>query len=221
MGYARPIREQRGVALAIVMVILLFVTGLGIASVRTVTLQERMTANTVDRTVALQSANRVIGTVQDILMDQVPNNPGFKATSTGLADCDPSITTSDDSSRCTANGLCLAPGPQCTPRWEDSTFNLWATTEPSTLATDPNLAAGTNDAALAKGLTQQYFVEYLGSNFKCYADTAKGNCLLYRVTVRTNTGAERAVVQLQSNIIFEHIAGGWTSYAISRHEIVN
>lgn len=221
-------QRQRGVAMLIVMVILLMVTGLGIASVRTLSLQERMTANALDRTLALQSARRVMLAVAfDIVRKEganTPPNPGFPSASPGTASCiaaDP--PASDDPTRCTTAGLCLAPGKDCASRWEDPSFANWVTVTSTTNA-NPYSAGGTDDAALSNQLQQQYFVEYLGSNFRCYvASPSVNSCMMYRITVRTNTGSQRAVVQLQSHVIVEKFvsSGLWTSYTVSHSEIVN
>jgi len=217
-----PGPRQDGVALLVVLVILLMVTGLGLASIRTLTLQERMTANTLDRALALQSASNVTAFVANTILKLQPSssNSSFKPLATGSADC-ATINDSDDSSRCTASGLCLTPGPKCMPRWKDSTFSSWQTVK-STYASSIGSASNNDDSQLATGLQQQYFVELLGSGFKCVVNTAN-SCNLYRVTVRTNTGTERSVVQLQSNIMVESLGSPpvWTPYALSRHEIVN
>ncbi len=213
---------QRGVTLVVVSLLLVLTAVLGIASVRTLMLQDRMSTNTLDRTLALQSANRVMKNIQTVIEQEASNgNARFVAATTGHTDC-LQANASDDASRCTADGWCLAPGAQCQPRWQDAGFSHWASVV-STHANDPSLASDTADAELANGLRQQYFVEYLGANFYCYANPTNGStCKGYRVTVRTNPGTDRAMVQLQTNYIVELLPSGhWKSYSVSRHEIVN
>ena len=56
----RPLRsgrQQRGVALAVALVLLLIATLLGLAGIRSTTMQERMSANMYDRSLAFQRAD--------------------------------------------------------------------------------------------------------------------------------------------------------------------
>ena len=221
-AHGLALSRQNGATLVVVSVLLVLVAALALASVRTLILQDRMNTNTIDRTLALQSAKRVMKNLQAMLQIEASNNNmHFVSATTGSADCT-LANASDDSTRCTAEGLCLAPGPQCQPRWQDWRFSNWATVV-STHAADPSLAAGNADAELSNGFQQQYFVEYLGDNFMCYANPATGNtCKGYRVTVRTKPGTDRAMVQLQANYIVELLpSGNWDSYVVSSHEIVN
>ena len=52
-------RQQSGIALVVVLIMVLLVTGLGITAVRTLILQERMASNSFDRNLALQSAENL------------------------------------------------------------------------------------------------------------------------------------------------------------------
>lgn len=53
---AIPPRQQRGVALVVVLILLLIMTLLGLASLRSTLLEERMTGNLFDRSLAFQAA---------------------------------------------------------------------------------------------------------------------------------------------------------------------
>lgn len=85
-----------------------------------------------------------------------------------------------------ADGVCAAPAPADTPRWLDTGF------------------AGWKDAvAVPNGpitLTPQYVVEYLGNTFECDPGSpgTSTDCRRYRITARSNAGADRAEVMLQS-----------------------
>ena len=198
-------RRQGGIALVVVLVLVLLVTLAGIAAVRTLVVEERLASNSLDRSLAMQSAERVLREAEDIVMAQSessPFNAGFpvnvghaNGSFTGAA-CTANAMT--DQSPCTS-GLCSQPTPSCTPRWEDNGFNQWAEVS-ATVPASPASAAKGSDATLAAGTVQQYIIEYLGNNFACDASNPDDlfNCLQYRVTVRTNTSTERAVVQLQS-----------------------
>ncbi|MBL0942881.1 MAG: pilus assembly protein [Hydrogenophaga sp.] len=85
-----------------------------------------------------------------------------------------------------AAGLCPAPLPTDTPRWLDTTFAGWQ-----------NAATVTSGAI---GVTPQYFVEYLGNTFECEpgSPSTTADCKRYRITARSNAGADRSAVMLQS-----------------------
>ena len=53
-------KKQRGITLAIVLIMLLIITVLGVASIRGATTQERMTGNFYDRTLAMQAAESAL-----------------------------------------------------------------------------------------------------------------------------------------------------------------
>lgn len=201
-------RRQGGIALIVVLVLVLLVTLAGIAAVRTLVVEKRMASNSLDRSLAMQSAERVLREVEDIALAQsqaTTFNTGFAVNSgypngtyTGAA-CTARAMT--DPSPCT-NGRCSQPTPSCTPRWDDSAFAGWAEVS-VTLPTSADIATTGSDATLAEGTRQQYIIEYLGSNFVCDPTATNGsrNCAQYRVTVRTKPGTDRAAVQLQTYLV--------------------
>jgi type IV pilus assembly protein PilX len=200
-------RGQRGISLIVVLVMVLLVTMLGIAGVRTLVMQERMAANSLDRTLALQSAERVLRQAEAVALSQskaTPPNKDFTAavpvngTFTPSTAC--TIPPASDSSPCTAEGLCSQPSAGCIARWMDPTMANWKTL---TAAAPAASASANSDATLSIGLQQQYIIEYLGTNFACAPDpTAALTCRLYRITVRTNANnADRALVLLQSTFL--------------------
>ncbi len=85
-----------------------------------------------------------------------------------------------------SEGYCGAPSPTQKPRWKDSEFAGWK--------------SGTKVTSGGISITPQYFVEYLGDTFPCQpTDPSSGvTCKRYRVTARSNAGADRAAVTLQS-----------------------
>ena len=204
----RPLAPQSGVALLVVLIMVLLVTALGIAAVRTLTVQERMASNSLDRNLAMQSAERVLRVAEGIALAQslaTPPNPSFPADPLGVLNgnfagsC--AAVNGTDSSPCTA-GMCSQPTPGCAPRWTDPSFNPSWVTLVSAVAASASSAALDSDAILSNGLQQQYLIEFLGKTYPCSKDPgAKNNCSMYRITVRTNIGSNRAVVQLQSNYL--------------------
>jgi type IV pilus assembly protein PilX len=192
----------------VVLIMVLLVTLAGLSAVRTLVVEERMASNSLDRNLAMQSAERVLREAEDIVLAQSeasPINAGFPVNDGGAngsytgAAC--TLNAMTDASPCTG-GLCSQPTPSCTPRWEDSAFDGWAEVSATVPAFAASATAG-SDATLAAGTVQQYIVEYLGANFVCDPTAANDprNCAQYRVTVRTKPGTDRAAVQLQTYLV--------------------
>lgn len=178
------IREQ-GAALIVALLLLLIMTILGLSSIRTTVMEEKMTAASYDRSLAFQAAEAALRAGEAAALAQstaTPKNSAFP--NAGL------YTDSNDTcgnSPCNAQGLCAQPDPDCTPRWLNTAFNNWAN------------AAKVDDLAG----TPQYFVEYLGNNFPCNPEdvNSPATCSQYRITARSNPGAGRAQVILQSTYL--------------------
>lgn len=92
----------------------------------------------------------------------------------------PDITTN-----CNTEAVC-APAIAGAPVWEDPAIT-WKAGIPTT--------SGSLD-----DIQSQYLVEYLGNTFACGDDPPGVNdtCRRYRITARSNAGAGRAAVMLQS-----------------------
>lgn len=170
---------QQGVALFVSLMMLLLVTIIGLAGVRMVSLEEKMSANSYDRNLAFQAAEAALREAEHYVEDNKPI-PSY-------TDDDNTCPTSSPGpiNNC-ALGVCPKPDKDCESRWELASFTGWvnATTTLSTLA----------------GNAPQYFVEYLGSSFNCTdgGGSDPKTCKRYRVTARSNPGAGRASVILQS-----------------------
>lgn len=96
-------RAQRGATLVVVLVLLLVMTLLGLASLRNTVLEERMTANLLDRSIGFQSAESALREAEVFLA----TGPAFPP-----AGCNP-------------QGLCSRPDPAATERWLDAGFAGW------------------------------------------------------------------------------------------------
>ena len=96
-------RAQHGATLVVVLVLLLVMTLLGLASLRNTVLEERMTANLLDRSIGFQSAESALRDAEILLA----TGPAFP-----LAGCNP-------------QGLCARPDPAVTERWLDPGFAGW------------------------------------------------------------------------------------------------
>jgi len=199
-------QAQSGVTMVVVLIMVLLVTALGIAAVRTLTVQERMASNSFDRNLAMQSAERVLRYAEGIALvqgNQLPQNPNFPVFNSAVSkpgingdfdytgkDCGTTITS--DQSPCT-NGLCSTPTPSCPARWLDPNFKDW---QPfPVISGDPTF----------KNFTpQQYIVEYMGGKFPCKnSSRSTYTCSQYRITVSSIPNSGRASVTLQSTYVVQ------------------
>ncbi len=78
---AAPRRRQQGVALAVALILLLVVTLIGLASMRGTALQERMSANMYDRSLAFQRAESALRAAESAITGN------WQAADLGAADC--------------------------------------------------------------------------------------------------------------------------------------
>lgn len=99
----------------VVLILLLVMTVLGLASLRSTILEERMTSNLLDRSLAFQVAEAGLREAEATL---TPNPTNFPAA----PDC--------------VNGLCARPDPAATERWLDDGFNGWQTASVFDRSTD-------------------------------------------------------------------------------------
>ena len=181
---------EHGVVLLVALVMLLLVTVLGLASVRMLTMEERMAANSFDRNLAFQAAETALreGEALADFQSLAANGPnaGFQ---------NPAMVCNNLNNGACANGLCSPPNTNCSAaRWEDPAFAGWR----NAIGAVSPLATG----------TPQFFVEHLGSGFPCDPQSPTQNltCERYRITARShnpdvqaNPAAEgRAAVVLQS-----------------------
>jgi type IV pilus assembly protein PilX len=160
-------QAERGVALVVALILLVVMTLLGLGSMRSVTLEEKMSANTFDRSISFQAAEATLRQAEALLNVVPPASPPTPAA--GIC----------------ANGICGEPVAGAEPRWTDTSFTGW---QNATTVTSGPIS-----------ITPQYLIEYLGGSFIC-SNTAPivFSCKRYRVTVRSNAGADRAAVVLQT-----------------------
>ncbi|THF65892.1 pilus assembly protein [Pseudothauera nasutitermitis] len=74
---------QRGIALIVALIILVVLTLLGLSSVRTVTMEERMTANTFDRALAFQAAEAALRLGEADARNDVYDDVNWQAVDVG------------------------------------------------------------------------------------------------------------------------------------------
>lgn len=102
---ARPQRrQQKGIALVVALVLLVIMTLVGLNSMRSVTLEERMTGHTLDRSLSFQAAEAALREAEAFVEANKPSPAPLSAC---------------------VSGICGSPSPTDTPRWLDSAFSSW------------------------------------------------------------------------------------------------
>lgn len=149
-----PLRQQRGAALAISLILLVVMTLLGLSSVRTIAQQEKMTSHTVDRSLVYQFAEAGLreGEAQ-AQIQALAANANFP-TNEYVADgaCNNAALNDCDT------GLCATPDPDCPPRWLDAAFNSWQSYNGLAAITQAN---GNTLIGTAPTGLPEYFIEIL------------------------------------------------------------
>jgi type IV pilus assembly protein PilX len=168
---------QRGSSLVIALIFLIVLTILGLVSVRSSTLQERMAGNDRDRAIAFEAAEAALRDAErDILANLTPESP-FDAACT--------------------NGLCL-PSTVATPQWR---------TVPWAGATSRiyGVASGAGDYPLDVAQPPRYIVELLpdlpvgaGNSLNANARSSTSGGTAYRITARGWGRRDTTQVMLQS-----------------------
>ncbi|MGC4027469.1 MAG: PilX N-terminal domain-containing pilus assembly protein [Steroidobacteraceae bacterium] len=183
-------RHQAGVALFVALVMLLIITVLGLASMRTTTLQERMSANMYDRSVAFQRSEAALRAAEEAI------TANWRIANLGGTDCSPDT------------GIACPLTPE----------NAFITGSVAMNATWPwtNVGATHNvNSLLFPAGTPQYHIDFLGTgpsensygvqdnaDYANYGNSyAPDDVAYYRVTTRSSSPAnatDRAMVVLQS-----------------------
>lgn len=172
--------RQNGAALVTVLVLLLAMTLLGIVGMRTTSMEERMSANLYDRSIAFQAAEAALreGELQASVRPTPPDPVGGCAA-----------------------GLCGRPAPDTAPVWTSAA--VWAAA-PTAATTFTGEGSPGVPAASAR-----YIIEMLADDVPARntcttsGDVSETVCTgterRYRITARVDqSNAERASVTLQS-----------------------
>ncbi len=169
--------NERGVVLFMSLVMLLILTILGLSSVQTTSLQERMSRNARDTNLAFQAAESALRDGEDLVEGLVALTPFDAGT----------------------NGYYYENGPGVSPNWRDVS---WAEAAP----TDGNfLAADTAIAGVAG--QPKYIVEHVMAVISdadalnldnIGQDTGSGRTQIFRVTAYGVGGTQTARVMLQA-----------------------
>jgi type IV pilus assembly protein PilX len=179
-----PRPRQSGAALVTVLVLLLVMTLLGIVGMRTTSMEERMSANLYDRSIAFQAA--------EAALREGERQAGLRPT------------PADPVGAC-ATGLCGRPAPNTAPVWAP-TSTVWDTAPTATTELEPT-SDSPSPGVLA--VDAKYIIEMLADDVPARntcttsGDISESVCTgterRYRITARVDQAdIERASVTLQS-----------------------
>ena len=186
---------QQGAVLIVSLVILLIVTLIGVASMRSSNLELKMAISARDRAVSFEAAEAALSVVESRL------NGAYS-----LVDL-----TSSFNEQCTG-GLCFrgsfAYGDErstCSIARQDNVKPVWAESAVWQNAPNEKISINPGEADTVEEIDVQYLVEFLcfvprGDDNLADSTGSAGNhnIPLYRVTVRSSGQGDRATVMLQS-----------------------
>jgi len=182
-----PHSRQSGAALITGLIFLVVLTMIGITAARMSTLEERMSGNMRDRSIAMQAAELALRDAErDILrLGTGSRNPGISGITDFVADCDQDNTnnTADD-------GLCYnGPLGWATAAWTAANWTANMTAEPASVAYG-RFTGATAIAALSE--QPRYLIEGMRKT-----PAGGGEAFYYRITVRAQGANPNTVVWLQ------------------------
>lgn len=99
-------RKQRGIALITSLILLVVMTLLGLAAIRSITQEERMAGHSYSRSLGFQASESALRTVEELVETNKP-----------VANASCSVITSVMT--------CAPPAAADTPRWLDASFASW------------------------------------------------------------------------------------------------
>lgn len=177
-----PVR-QRGVALVVALVLLLLATLIGLAASRGTMLQEKMSGNTFDRSLAFQSAESALRAAEAAISAnwQIATLSGVDCSPASAAQC--RIVPADTFTGTSANWVNVG-----------AAYNVNSARSAGTPQYQVHLI-GTGTADNAFGTAEN------ANNANYGANAAPDNVAFYRVTARSSdptTSGGRAIVVLQS-----------------------
>lgn len=177
--FEKSASRQHGVALITGLIFLVVLTLLGITAARMAGLEERMSGNTRDRSLAVQAAEM---TLRDAELDI--RNPNKRVEAAAI---------SVNAATCT-DGVCYN-GPNGGVVGDANNWNTRPVWDQFSMTAAPSVAYGNNTVATSiNGLSDQprYIIERIKKNVP-----GSGNAFYYRITVRAQGANPNTVVWLQ------------------------
>ena len=171
---------ERGVALVVALVLLVVATLIGLAGIRGTSLQERMSANMYDRSLAFQRAEAALRAAEEAI------TTNWQIAALGGSDCSP-----------TSGNLCgTVPAANAVWRSVGGTYNVNDDKSPGTPQYFIQFM-GTGNAENTLGLEANADYGNYGNSYP------PDNVAYYRVTARSSAPADagdRSIVVLQSTV---------------------
>lgn len=184
--------KQRGIVLLVAMIMLVIMSILGISGIRGIALEERMSSNAYDNSLAFQAAEAALRAGEEAAIALAP---GVEPAD---IPCNPATLLASAS-----GGYISRTSMHCSPDWMSTTA-----LQASLIAASTPLASDMGDLA---GDAARFLIEYIGGDAPCYPGLNPDNkydscnaaeqdctCHRYRVTAISNPGQGRATVLLQS-----------------------
>ncbi|WP_374601097.1 PilX N-terminal domain-containing pilus assembly protein [Niveibacterium sp.] len=168
----RSPNSERGATLVVSLLMLIMVTLLGLAAMRTSTLETRMARNAREQLVAFQAAEGALRDAEaDIVAPTRGGAPGVSGAAGFAADCNPGSAT--------LRGLCLSPTAGTTQVWRSAAATAWV---PYGTYTGRNVLASGGVAGVS--VQPSYLVEVIttplpGQSLKVHTANAR-----YRITAQ-------------------------------------
>ena len=179
-GHALGARRQQGISLLIVLLLLVVTSLLGIAILRSSAMQERMSANMRDRSIAMQAAEAAIRFAQAQLGAAIPGRPADETWD--------DLDVVPKAAECANPLIAICPQGIAPPTWR--------------------AVPGTEYDSATLPVAPEYWIEYLGitqGRLAAGEDTRSeegpdNQTPLFRITARSRA-AGRAEVVLQTNVM--------------------
>ncbi|QDL54235.1 pilus assembly PilX family protein [Rhodoferax aquaticus] len=162
-------RYEKGVTLVISLIILAIMTLLGIATIRQITAEERLTSNMYDRNLALQATEAALKEIETLVESEKP-------TPAAGANC----------AKIGKINVCGITTASTNARWLDTAFTGWENAS----------TVGSGSLAITPKYFVEYLGNTFSCRPGDSSDPY--NCRRYRITAQTDGGTGRATVMLQS-----------------------
>lgn len=89
INHDASVRDQKGAALLVALILLLIATIAGVASIRGTSVQERMSANMYDRSIAFQSAEAALRAAEEAIRADTDAGENCFARDSDMEECNP------------------------------------------------------------------------------------------------------------------------------------
>lgn len=177
--------RQRGVVLIVALIMLVIMSLLGLSGIRTIALEEKMSANAYDRSLAFQAAETALRVAEE--------DAGTRALGSKPAQTDGKCNTATLIATA-ADGYISRTDIDCDDNWPvEVTLANWKTYA-KTIPVTRNLGTLIT-------IAPSYLIEYLSDEAPCQPNDPTSTdlgCHRYRITARAIPGDGRADVMLQS-----------------------